>query len=131
MIIAAEHLSQHISKKAACEAFAIPRATYYRHQYRKTRPVDMPENRPAPPLALQPNERQRVIDILHSDQFLDDTPYEIFATLLDEGQYHCSIRTMYRILAMEHGAVKERRRHVQRPNYVKPELLATEPNQVW
>ncbi len=131
MIIATEHLSHHVSKKAACEAFAVPRATYYRHQRRKTRPVDIPKERPAPPLALQPDERQRVIDILHCDRFLDDTPYEIFATLLDQGQYHCSIRTMYRILEKEHGGVKERRRHVQRPNYVKPELLATEPNQVW
>jgi len=131
MIAAAEHLSQHVSKKAACEAFSVPRATFYRHQCRKTRPVDTVKERPAPPLALEPDERQRVIDILHSDRFCDDTPYEVFATLLDEGQYHCSIRTMYRLIAKEHGGVKERRRHVQRPNYVKPELLATEPNQVW
>ena len=131
MITAAEHLSDHINKKAACEAFSVPRATFYRYQSRKTRFVDAIKKRPTPPLALEPDERQRVIDILHSDRFLDDTPYQVYATLLDEGQYHCSIRTMYRILTSEHGCVKERRRHVQRPNYVKPELLATEPNQVW
>jgi len=131
MIAAAEHLSHHVSKKAACEAFSVPRATFYRHQCRKARPVDTAKGRPAPPLALEPDERQRVIDILHSDRFCDDTPYEIFGTLLDEGQYHCSIRTMYILLAKEHGGVKERRRHLQRPNYVKPELLATQPNQVW
>jgi len=131
MITAAEHLSRHINKKAACEAFLVPRATFYRYQNRKTRFIDVVKERPAPPLALEPDERQRVIDILHSDRFLDDTPYQIYAMLLDEGQYHCSIRTMYRILTSEHGCVKERRSHVQRPNYVKPELLATEPNQVW
>jgi transposase InsO family protein len=84
-----------------------------------------------PSLALNPEERQTVIDILHSERFCDDTPYQIYAALLDEGRYYCSIRTMYRVLASEHGCVKERRRHVQRPNYVKPELLATAPNQVW
>jgi len=132
MIIAAEHLSCHVSKKAACEAFSVPRATFYRHQRRKITSVDaVKKERPTPPLALESDERQRVIDILHSDRFLDDTPYEIYATLLDEGNYHCSIRTMYRLLTSEHGCVKERRRQVQRPNYVKPELLATEPNQVW
>ena len=131
MIAAAEHLIHHVSKKAACEAFSVPRATFYRHQCRNTRPVDTVKERPAPPLALEPDERQRVIDILHCDRFCDDTPYEVFATLLDEGHYHCSIRTMYRLLEKEHGGVKERRRHVQRPNYVKPELLATQPNQVW
>ena len=51
--------------------------------------------------------------------------------MLDEGQYHCSVRTMYRVLTDEHGDVKERRKQVQRPNYTKPELLATAPNQVW
>ena len=126
-----ELFNYHVSKKAACEAFSVPRATFYRHQCRKTRPVDTVKERPAPPLALEPDERQQVIDILHCDRFCDDTPYEVFATLLDEGHYHCSIRTMYRLLEKEHGGVKERRRHVQRPNYVKPELLATQPNQVW
>jgi hypothetical protein len=66
MIAAAEHLSHHVSKKAACEAFSVPRATFYRHQCRKTRLVDTVKERPAPPLALKPDERQRVIDILLS-----------------------------------------------------------------
>jgi putative transposase len=72
-----------------------------------------------------------VIDILHSERFQDKAPYEVFATLLDEGQYHCSIRTMYRILTCEHGDVKERRKGHQRNNYSKPELLATRANEVW
>jgi len=131
MIALADHLSPHVGKKAACEAFSLPRATFYRYQSRENRFDDPVQERPVPPLALETAERQTVLDILHSERFLDDTPYQIYATLLDEGHYHCSIRTMYRILASEHGCVKERRKHVQRPHYVKPELLATEPNEVW
>jgi len=72
-----------------------------------------------------------VIDTLHSDRFCDLSPYQVYAQLLDDGRYMCGIRTMYRILHDVHGDVKERRRHVHRRHYQKPELLATEPNQVW
>lgn len=61
---------------------------------------------------------------------MDKAPAEVYATLLDEGTYLCSIRTMYRILESAHE-VRERRRHTQHPVYAKPELLATGPNQVW
>ena len=86
---------------------------------------------PVPVLALTKQQRDTVIDILHSERFQDKAPRQVYATLLDEGQYHCSVRTMYRILTDEHGDVKERRRHVNRPSYEKPELLATAPTQVW
>jgi putative transposase len=76
-------------------------------------------------------EQRNVIEILHSERFQDKAPYEIYATLLDEGHYLCSIRTMYRILATCHGSVTERRRIVSRSHYVRPELIATAPNQVW
>jgi putative transposase len=82
-------------------------------------------------LALTQSERQTVLGELHSERFQDKAPLEVYATLLDDGRYLCSPRTMYRILASEHGSVKERRRHVQRPPYSKPELLATAPNQLW
>lgn len=72
-----------------------------------------------------------VIDTLHSDRFCNLSPYQVWAQLLDDGRYMCGIRTMYRILHSVHGDVKERRRHVDRRHYQKPELLATEPNQVW
>jgi transposase InsO family protein len=72
-----------------------------------------------------------VIEILHSERFRDKAPYEIYATLLDEGHYFCSIRTMYRILSTYHGSVTERRRIVSRSHYVKPELMATASNQLW
>jgi len=72
-----------------------------------------------------------VIDTLHSDRFCDLSPYQVYAQLLDDGQYLCGIRTMYRILHSVHGGVIERRRHVVRRHCQKPELLATGPNQVW
>lgn len=76
------------------------------------------------------NERRQVLAVLHEDRFVDRAPAEIYATLLDEGVYLCSIRTMYRILAANHE-VRERRDLLTHPTYAKPELLATGPNQVW
>lgn len=71
-----------------------------------------------------------MIETLHSDRFVDHAPATIYATLLDEGRYHCSIRTLYRILTAQ-AAVRERRNQLRHPVYQKPELLATAPNQVW
>lgn len=124
---AAGRLGKKVGKKAACNALGVSRATYYRHT--SSMQVETMK-RPAPPLALTENEQQQVLDELHSERFWDQSPMEVYATLLDEGRYLCSIRTMYRILD-KHNEVKERRRQVSRPRYQKPELLATGPNQVW
>jgi putative transposase len=124
-------LSLDVGRKPACAALGMPRATFYRNMDNKMNPSTQSDARPAPPLALSPKEKQTVIDVLHSERFQDRTPYETFATLLDEGEYHCSIRTMYRILNTENGDVKERRKGHKRTHYKKPELLATNPNQVW
>ena len=70
------------------------------------------------------------MEVLHSQQFIDKAPAAVWAELLDEGRYLCSIRTMYRILA-ERLEVRERRRQRRHPHYSKPELLATGPNQCW
>ena len=128
---AASELSRDVGRKPACEALRVPRATFYRylgqsHQFRSGK-----GSCTTPPLSLSQTERQDVIDTLHSEKFQDKAPYEVYATLLDEGKYHCSIRTMYRILKSKHGDIKERRRGHQRTQYKKPELLATAPNQVW
>ena len=72
-----------------------------------------------------------MLDSLHEERFQDLAPHQVYASLLDEGTYYCSIRTMYRILESQHGEVKERRAQVKRPHYHKPELLAEAPNQVW
>jgi putative transposase len=71
-----------------------------------------------------------VLEVLNSDRFVDKSPNEVYAALLDDGVYMCSVRTMYRILA-SNNEVRERRNIVQRPHYKKPELIATGPNQVW
>jgi putative transposase len=122
-------LSPAVGKKSACEALALPRATFYRRMSPESLEEERP--RPVPVLALSKEERKTVIDLLHSERFQDKAPRQVYAALLDEGRYHCSVRTMYRILTDAHGDLKERRRHVQRPPYSKPELLATAPNQVW
>jgi putative transposase len=72
-----------------------------------------------------------VLEVLHSEQFVDVSPEETYATLLDEGTYLCSTRTMYRILEDHHGGVRERRDQLTHPAYVKPELLTERPNELW
>jgi putative transposase len=126
----ATSLKAAVGAVAACKGLQISRSTFYRH-YKPCISNAGNKSRPAPPLALKAEEKQKVIDLLHSSQFVDMAPHEVYATLLDDGIYHCSIRTMYRYLKQVHGHVKERRRQVQRPNYKKPELLATTPNELW
>lgn len=129
---AASELIQVVGKKQACAALDIPRASYYRFLNESLSiDVDLPQKRPRPPLALNDEERKGVLDLLHSERFCDMAPHQVYATLLDDGTYLCSIRTMYRLLLDSHGNVKERRRHVNHPNYKKPELLASAPNEVW
>ena len=72
-----------------------------------------------------------MLEVLHSERFVDISPEETWATLLDEGTYLCSTRTMYRILAAKHGGVRERRDQLTHPPYAKPELLAQRPNELW
>lgn len=123
---AAQALGCRVGRKAACRALHLPRASFYRH----LRGNAIPPARPKPSRALDEAERQAVMDTLHSERFRDQAPSQVYATLLDECTYLCSIRTMYRILD-EAGEVRERRDQLRHPNYRKPELLATGPNEVW
>lgn len=125
-MIACQELSKEVGTVAACSSLDIARPTYYR----RLGAVFEESARPAPPRALSADERQQVLDVLHADRFVDKAPAEVYATLLDEGVYHCSIRTMYRVLG-EAGEVRERRDQARHPHYKAPELLATAPNQVW
>ena len=109
-----------------CRALAVPRATFYRH--RRARRAPRPG--PASPRALSPGERMDVLTVLHEPRFVDLAPAEVYATLLDEGRYLCSERTMYRVLA-EHAEVRERRNQLRHPRYAVPELLARRPNELW
>jgi len=115
---------------ATCSALGISRATVQRKRFRLSAPPSIARPRPRPLRALTGPQRQAVLDLLHAPRFADQAPAEIYATLLDEGAYHCSIRTMYRLLGT-HGEVRERRRQLRHPVYQKPELLAEKPNQVW
>ncbi len=115
---------------AACAAVGLSRATFHRRQVTATRPPVPARPRPRPARALAVDERQGVLDLLREERFVDQAPAEVYATLLDEGLYRCSIRTMYRILH-ENDEVRERRQQLRHPSYVKPELLAERPNQVW
>ena len=123
---AVEPLGKKVGMKAACSALGVPRATVYRRR----RPASSPRPRPAPPLALPAEERGAVLAHMRSERFVDQAPRQIWAELLDEGVYLCSVRTMYRYLEAE-GELRERRNQCRRSNYAKPELLATGPNQVW
>ena len=125
---AAEHLAEDVGRAAACRALSIPRAFLYRQIGRADAAVP-PAPRPSP-RALGAAERELVLGHLHSERFQDQAPGEVFATLLDEGTYLCSIRTMYRMLEQA-GELRERRDQLRHPQYQKPELLATAPNQVW
>ncbi len=126
MIAAIESVLPEVGIKSACEALELPRATLYRH--RKPRPLPTP--RPKPGRALSDAEQQAVLETLNSEPFADLAPAQIYNQLLDAGQYLCSIRSMYRILD-DHSQVRERRNVLRHPNYRRPELLATGPNQVW
>jgi putative transposase len=126
-------LAPEVGLAPACAALRIPRSTVYRDDARRRRlsvPPLTSSPRPAPPLALSPAERQALRDVLCSERFADCAPPSVYATLLDEGRYLGSVRTMYRLLAAD-GQARERRNQLTHPAYAKPELLATGPNQVW
>jgi putative transposase len=125
---AVEELTPVIGTRPACRALGVAVATIYRRrrppQLRRRSP------RPRPARALCAQEREQVLDVLHSERFLDCSPAQVWATLLDEGRYLCSERTMYRLLG-ERGEVRDRRDQLTHPAYVKPELLAQRPNELW
>ena len=128
MIASVEQLAERVGVSAACQALAVPRSSLYRQRQVAEPPV-------APvavisPRALQPIEKAEVRQVLNSERFADQAPREVYARLMDEGRYLCSWRTMYRILD-ENQEVRERRNQLRHPQYTKPELLATQPNQLW
>lgn len=127
---AVESLSPDVGTRAACEALGVSRATHYRRKTERGNNAGEAPVRHTHPRALSPEERGNVLDLLHSERFVDLAPQEVYAALLDEGSYLCSIRTMYRILEENHE-VKERRNQLRHPAYAKPELLAMGPNEVW
>jgi transposase InsO family protein len=119
-------LSLAVGTARACDALGLARASYYRG----LQPQQPARERPTPERALSAAERQVVLDTLHCEPFVDKAPAQVWATLLDQGTYLCSPRTMYRILE-DAQEVRERRDQLRHPAYKKSELLAQAPNQVW
>ena len=143
--VAVAELVPLVGAKAACDAVGVPRASYYRTR-RAAHPQSGQVSEPVPsassmslprrrrgaqqPRALTLDEREQVLEVLHSRRFTDTAPATVYATLLDEGAYLCSESTMYRLLR-ERGETGDRRRHATHPAKVKPELVASAPNTVW
>ena len=135
MIAAVQELTPVLGAGAACRALGLPRGVPARQRATARRlalvgPLPRRAARPRPPLALDTQESQVLLDTLNSERFVDTAPAAVHATLLDEGRYLGSVRTMYRLLAANGGS-RERRNQLTHPAYTKPELLALAPNQVW
>jgi putative transposase len=124
-----EELAPVIGTRPACRALGAAPATIYRR--RRPSAPRPPRPRPTSARALSEAERERVLELLHSERFVDCSPAQVWATLLDEERYLCSERTMYRLLAARHGGVRERRDQLTHPPYAKPELLAERANELW
>jgi putative transposase len=126
-------LAPQIGLARSCAALQINRAGVYRADARCRQLLRSPVRllpRPRAPLALSESERHVLLDVLYSERFADCAPRTVYARLLDEGRYLGSVRTMYRLLAASAGS-RERRNQRVHPVYAKPELLATQSNQVW
>jgi len=123
-----EELTPIVGTRPACRALGAAPATIYRRRRppgpRPSRPRAMPAR------ALSLDEREAVLEVLHSERFVDSAPAAVWATLLDEGTYLASERTMYRLLAAN-DEVRERRAQLTHPPYAAPELLAEKPNEVY
>lgn len=130
---AVAELSPSIGVRAACDALGVAQAGYYR-RHRTTpapaRPASVPHRDRVQPRSLSVVEQQAILHELHSDRFVDLSPSEVWAILLDEGRYLGSVSTFYRLLRHA-GEVRERRAQATHPATVKPELVATAPNQVY
>jgi putative transposase len=124
-------LAPLVGVKAACEALGRPRASHYR-RHRKSPPPPRPprQERKGQPRALSATERAEVLEVLHSEEHVDEAPATVYAKLLDRGVYLCSVPTMYRVLRGE-NEVRERRRQATHPPAKRPELVAVRPNEVW
>ena len=107
MIQSTEQLAETVGVNSACQVLEVPRSSLYRARQSKANPQPAVEP-PTSPRALSQDEKAEVRQMLNSQRFQDSPPREVYASLLDEGQYLCSWRTMYRILEAN-AEVRERR----------------------
>lgn len=120
---------KNVALSALCDGLEMSRATLYRNTSNNSQP-DAVKHLLKPHNAIDEAQKQEILDELHSERFVDATPYEMFYTLLDEGRYIASIRTIYRVL-QQAGESKDRRDQRNHRDAVKPELIAKAPNEVW
>lgn len=126
-------LAPKIGTRAACRAAGVAQASWYRRHRTSPAPpqrVPVPHRDRVQPRALSAAEQAAILGALHADRFADLAPAEVWAILLDEGTYLGSLSTFYRLLRAA-GESRERRAQAAHPAAVKPELIATGPNQVW
>lgn len=128
--VAIAELTPLVGTREACRVTGRPQATHYRRHRRSPAPERPPRERKPQPRALSAGERAEVRAVLNSEEHVDKAPATVYYELLDQGVYLASVSTMYRILR-EHDEVRERRRQATHPARVKPELIATSPNDVW
>lgn len=124
---AAVEVIDDVGVQPVVDALGLSRATFYRRRQGPV-PVRRPSAPPGRSLAVE--ERSKVLDVLRNEKNLDSSPAEVYSSLLSQGIYLCSIRTMYRVLKSA-KEVRERRNRAKHPVRQKPELVATRPNQVW
>ncbi len=127
---AIDELTPMVGARAACAALGESRARHYRRHRKSPAPPKSERVATPQPRALSEVERKEIRRVLNSTEHIDEAPATVYAKLLDEGIYLGSVSTMYRVLR-EHGEVGDRRRHAIHPARVKPELVATRPNQVY
>jgi putative transposase len=126
VIAIAEKYSDAVGTSAACNALAVSRATLYRHR----KPIPKRQRVRRVHRALSDAERATVLATLNAPENVNKSPWAVYAELLSTGLHLCSARTMYRILEAS-KQVRERRAQARHPKYAAPQLLATQPNQVW
>lgn len=121
-------LSEYVGVQCACENLGMGRSTYYARK--RPRVQREKRHRPTPQRALSKDERERVVTVATSEEYVDKSPAAIVTNQLDKGIYLCSERTLYRLLHAN-AMARERRSVATHPEYSKPELMATGPCEVW
>ena len=134
MMTVIEQRPPRLPLAVACEALGLNRSTVYAW-YRKPSPrpqdpaarsrKDCPQ-----PRAISAEERQTMLDTAYSDAYRDQPVYEIYHSLLQEGQYLGSVSSWHRLLR-EDASSGDRRPQRQPQSHAIPRLTATAPNQVW
>lgn len=107
---------------------SLSRSSLYRSPSSRKRRGQRVDSKPRN--ALDKSEKDRIIAVLNSDEYIEDSPYQVVSKLLDRGEWLCSVRTMYRILK-ERNQSRDRRNQRRHPSFQKPVLVAHQPNKVW